>query len=1257
MSKFHPTSKANPCPSCGDIKGNCRHQDAGEIILCMTANSNRKGEIVDGGYKVIDFSQDQLWAILKPNDEQWSEEQKQQWASEQRQRREKSRREERQKLAQLLPIPERDAQYRRIVTSLGLNQKHRTKELSERRGLNAQEIDFAVSLGWLCSWQPGREVKEVSPKLAGINPSGIKRTLLGVSGIGIAAIDSTGNITGFQIASDNREKFGKYIWLSSASKNGSGPHLPSGELPIFVWRHPEATEINETWLIEGGPKSLIPALKLWFRCGRKDIQVIGAAGANFSGSIGAVCEALQGKVKLFPDAGSLSNAHILHQYKSIIDTLTSKDYSVSVAWWGQLEKGRDPDIDELSDTLGFDLITPGEFFSLAKYTESKDENSDWAWRNWLKSRRYTPDIVVNQSEFRFSKIPDSNVIIAVKSGLGSGKTEALIELIRLSPNRAFLIGYRNNLLLQTGNRGSKVGLNIYHLQQDDGISLVADDGTHLALCLDSIHHVDGYFKGVDIYLDETVSVLLHATNGGTLGDEQGKAIAILSKALRECNRVILLDGNLANIYVDFIAKISGKKVIRIENQAKIAPHNLKFIVGIDESGEIKKRDKSPLIKAMISEDVIPWIASDSKALTDTLDQIFKQCGKFNGYVLNKDTSGEPWAKEFLLDPDAFIQKYRPDYFIISPTAESGVSVKVKNYFTDKFTFFTGVQGTNSQHQMLFRLRDDSIPHYIFCPERSTVRDRNNPQTYSAKAFLQLLNEKIIQSAMLAADGNDGRMREIISKAISRNNDEWFDLSCQLGALDNFEMDNLRTCLIHALQEAGHNVEIVNWDVDDEAKELEKQAKESARMRYALELYQAVEFESVDEANKVSKSNPNKEVQRRIEKTRLLDRLPGIQDAGYHQRKTDALSNLWMTKFWLNLLDVSLLTGVMFLYKKSPVWTPEFIAEYYLKEKEFISKQQRFYLLNNFEISKKRSEVNWYYLATNQHFFLGQAKGDSHCKLWALQQLNIFQFLDGEFHKDSPAVVKLISTVRERKDIASALNTTPKSETESKKENIEFLRSLLDSIGIKLAKPIQKLIHGIRTRVYSIDKEAMENPVRLAVLDAIARKFDNYLESEKVSKVNWEESPVIEAVESVKAEAVIAVAEEELPSLHEIKAEEQLTKVAQKSPAISNEFSSVDKLRQISDWGEIDFDQDTLNEAWTLLSKPEQIRLWELHCRHERIQQAIVTQIPIKEIGFGSHFRSYKILKSLKNGILAVKKCWGDKEVCEIHADQLLLTTY
>jgi len=48
---------------------------------------------------------------------------------------------------------------------------------------------------------------------------------------------------------------------------------------------------------------------------------------------------------------------------------------------------------------------------------------------------------------------------------------------------------------------------------------------------------------------------------------------------------------------------------------------------------------------------------------------------------------------------------------------------------------------------------------------------------------------------------------------------------------------------------------------------------------------------------------------------------------------------------------------------------------------------------------------------------------------------------------------------------------------------------------------------------------MYEPARLPVLEAIARKFDGYLESEAVKKVVWEESPVIEAAGAATDETV------------------------------------------------------------------------------------------------------------------------------------------
>jgi hypothetical protein len=601
----------------------------------------------------------------------------------------------------------------------------------------------------------------------------------------------------------------------------------------------------------------ITAVRLWFREGRTDIQVVGASGAQWSGSKNVLKDALTcqstKKVSLMPDAGTLENKQVLQHCKNALDLLVEWGYAPYVGWWDQDSKDQ-PDIDELEDFTTIQLLNPPDFFEMA---EPDEENipPEWAWKNWLKSRRFTPTQIVELEEFCFGDLPESDAVISANSGLGTRKTGAGIEVTRLSGRRSIWLGYRNNLLIQTCSRASKQGINILHIREDDGVALVADVHTNLALCVDSIHHVDGYFKGTDVYLDETCSTLLHTITGGTLGDEQGKAIAIFTRALQECDRIFLLDGNLSDIFVDFIVKISGKKHdIRILNSKKPWQHHFQFVLGVDVDKEIKKRDKSGIISKMFEPDVIPWVVSDSKAFTDELHLIFQKHGKFRGYVLNKDTGSEPWAKEFLDDPDEFIKRYNPHYFIVSPTGESGLSCTSRGHFTHKFSIFTGVQSSNSQYQIMIRLRDNSIPHYVLCPERSLISssNRNSPGAYSATAYAKMLEDRVIQSAILASQSseNPGSVLEIIGKAIARSNNDWWEFSATLGALDNFEQNYLRRCLMHVLESAGHSVEVIYADVDEQIKEDQEWAREKRIEIHSTEIYDAHDLTDKAEADKL-----------------------------------------------------------------------------------------------------------------------------------------------------------------------------------------------------------------------------------------------------------------------------------------------------------------------------------------------------------------------------------------------------------------------
>ncbi len=1082
MTRFATFSKGNPCPVCGRDDSSCRYNPEDiDFIQCRTFTDAKKLEKVNG-YVCVKESNGHTASFKPDNSIEWTEEKRREWEAQKLAQQQVAKEQKQRQIASQLPAVERDKVYRLLLKNLVLTESDRKNLLD--RGLTSGQIERD-------GYRSASKFQEVNcslpNNLPGILRQGFGKAVLNIPNDGILCPirNREGLIVGCQIRLHDGTD-GRYRWLSGCTQknpDGASPHL-DGELPLGVYE-PDSYLHPCIWLCEGtGIKPSITRYQI-------GVPVVGAAGGRFDSSPETAKAAIeylsakyQTKVLTFAiDAGDVVNVDgVPERWQKQFEFFSSLGYQCRIAWWGQVTK-QHHDIDELVDTSIIHYITPQEFWSIVEEhklekptakdkleTEDKPGTeklpSDWAWKKWLNSREITPDIILNQEKFQFPQIPDNNVIVAVKSGLGTGKTQALLKMAKASNRGIHLIGYRNNLLFQSINIASLNDLNIYHLREDDGHSMLADDCSHQAYCLDSIRHVDGCFKGRDIYLDETCSVLLHAVNGGTLGDNQAKAIKILTRALEVCNRVFLLDGNLADIHADFIAKIAkNKQLIKIENQRKIAPHDIKFVEGIDIDGEIKKRDKSALIAMLFSPDVIPCIASDSVKTTKVLDKLFKESGK-KGYVLNAETAGEDWAKQFLDDPDKFIKEHKPDYFIYSPTAESGVSITIQNYFTHKFSFFAGVLGTNSQHQMMFRLRDNTIPHYVFCPERSMVKDRSNPHTYSTKKFQEIINETILQSALLASQdsGNSSTVLETIGLAISRSNDDWFELACKLGALDNFEMDNLRKCLIHALTEAGHNVELIHQEIDEAFKVKEKQAKEAVNKEHATELFNAIEYDSIDEAKKVAKGNPRKEIQRRIEKTFLLDRLPGID-------------------------------------KYSALWTPDFINQYYVKDRDFITKQQRFYLLNNFEISQKRHEVNWFYKATNEDFFTASMKGISHLTIWALKELDILSLIGKQFHKNSLEVIEIVEKARTRDDIKLALRIEPLPAKVDGSERIAFISKLLSLVGLGKKNIGKPLIDGVRTKVYEIDDEVMQNPARLAVLECVERKLTKWMQSDK-SQVDW-----------------------------------------------------------------------------------------------------------------------------------------------------------
>jgi len=1158
-SRLHPTTKNNPCPICGDASGKCRTKDNEEqAVLCAGIATARKGD-KEGQYICTNDKgrghTTHTWILSNDDYQNWDEQRKIDYELEKQRRILIAIQERQAKIDAEISIDERDRVNRLILEQLALSDADKQHLLN--RGFTSQQIE-----DWnFRSLNQGQRVKlpGCPAKFPGLVNSGFGDTSnrkMIVSGKGILCpILQDGKIVAFKIRFTEAKDGQRY---SSVSCAAASFHV-GGEQPLAVLHPPQPGYKPGIWITEGSEIKPVFLNQLY------NVAVLGGGrywhnSPNHAAKFLPLFRELYGnKIVLCPDAGDILNPQIYPQWLNEAEFFESQGFDVCFAWWDQIFKDN-CDIDELEDTSEIRNLTIGEFKTLV------DEYNSEGFRKWRESRKFTPTITVSDPDgFKFPELPESNAIISVKSGMGRGKTKEELGLIKLSPNRAFLIGSLNNLLIQTSARGEEIGLKIYHLLNDDARGLVADVNTHIECCIDSMHHLDGYFLGADIYLDEIYATVTHTLNGGTLGENQAKAMAVFEKAVRECSRVIMLDANNSDIITDFISSIDPtKKVVKILDTVKPQSHEFKIVDGYDvEKDKLKKRDRSPIIQFMCDEEVKPFIASDSRELTNTYSQILIDSNK-RGFVLNRDTVSNDESLEFLKNPDAFLDKHQPDFYAISPTANQGVSITNGKYFTHKVSIFTGVLGTNQQTQQLMRLRT-KLDHFIICPEFSTIRNVPRPSDFSNKSLQEITLDKINLSASLSNSSED--MAQILAKAFSEKaEDKWFKLSMQLGELDNFERDNLRKCLMFALREQGHKVETIQMNTSEEYAQLEKTIKDELRLERATAVHKANPFNSVEEASQEAKKSPKPEIMRRIEKTRLIDRLPGID--------------------------------------QTEIFTPEFIKKILYDDKELIGNLQRYYFLQNFDISKKRSEVNWYYQATNQHFFLGSMAKDSHLKIWALQQLGISniqdKLLEGEeLHKDHELVINLYNTAISSYQIMLALGTKVPRATLLGKERTDLLKSCFKMIGVKLKRVGRKLCSdGIRRNCYTIDMDDYLSPERLGILGAIDKKYQNYLESESVKKVNWKVEPPPPEFEEIAENQEIKVVS--------IDVARKVTKMTQKEMdekindglAFIREYMGCHTLEGLTAF----FDLQGMNEADTKHIKK---RVWEqLTTEEKRILKSL-----------------------------------------------------
>jgi hypothetical protein len=977
-------------------------------------------------YRYVKPTKDGLWGIYYPRqDDDFDREKWLNQLEEQKERKAQRDLDQTIRLKASLTESERDSEIRKIIGDLKNNHPAQKAEILKRKGFS-DEMIAASDLVYVEKYQ--KLSIKVNPDLAGVNEWGNGLTN-NISGILCFTKNELGQYTGWQIRDEDPNADNRYKWASSGSeKNKKSSHLKNGELPLSV--------------IDNGDRSGIVALtegvrlKTDLASNRLNICSIGAAGGlhyNSPRQLKRALEALGASIVwLSPDAGMLTNKGVINKYRKTIELIKSWGYIVQVLWWEQFNKS-DGDIDEIeSDRLvSIQYLDPLTFFAIASKEQWKLQKKT----EYQTLKSFTPLESVTLPYISNLTLPNlDGKMLFINSPLATGKTRLILNILdayyRL--NGCFLLGSRNGLLVQTC---AKSDGKIIHINLDKQEFNDNDNTAWLAACVDSILKVDkDWWKGKIIVIDEIQSVLFHLLFSSTLNNKRYEVIERFIHAITVAKGVLCLDGHLSDIVVNFFKGICTNKVIHtIKNDFVVERPKINFLEGSIENQKIKKNDRSPWLKNLTDTVRLGPIsmASDSKIFLKSMAQIMNELG-YKGLLITSETVGSKEVKAFLENPSKWILENNPRYIFYSPTAESGLDISstesafIDGYFKSFYSFYFGVVGTDTQRQMLMRLRDITCPRYVWLRSHSVVTDSNFERNFNKGEILSYL---ITESNYLDLN-NSAEILKNLKIKIEDYHQSIIQLSNDFRKIVEHERIMFRRCFLDAVKNDGYEVETFTPESCTDLNQAYKAVSNQVKNQECLEIFNASDkYQNV--AAPLLSDNASLEDRRAFEKASILRMLPGVE------------------------LDA--------------IWSPEFIRFIRFDRFGILSQRRRYFMANNLDIAKRLGNKRYANYIHQAGFCPWELKFE-YSQARAIAASGILDLISDSANEpltsDHPSIKKIIQNCK-KSTVYKPLGRSPG------KDAIKFVSWLLGLLGYRL-KSHSVNLNGTTARRYFLDVNDMEN---------------------------------------------------------------------------------------------------------------------------------------------------------------------------------------
>ncbi|MEA5512306.1 plasmid replication protein, CyRepA1 family [Crocosphaera sp. UHCC 0190] len=1088
MSNWKRFTRRDTCPVCNGDRPDCRQSLETNLIHCRSLDAN-PSDYLYRGQDTWGFG---MWAY-KPDADEWADDRREERLEERKRERElkKQQREQRDKeqLKKLLPIKERDRVIRLILDQLELSDRHR--QILRGRGFIDTQIDEA---GYRSVKQWQKLSKPVDNRLSGVNQQGNKLNN-NTDGILIPVPNEDGLYTALRVNNldSATNELGKYLWVSSKNSRGIPIDLPNGNLPIAVYlpdSPPKKPVIGFTEGLEYKP--LLTAKKL-------GIPVIGASGGNFASSKEAVETAIA-TIKdkygwetvnfvLYADAGSAINSNVTRAYEKLGEFISD----LKIADWGQLnDKENGLDIDEVApNEIDIKLIDIEVFSDIANRQQYKAQIEKKQHKLNYLTKEINLLIDEPTLEGILDQLPRKGKLF-IKSPKQSRKSSAIIDpLIKewKKKNQPIIsIVPRILLYKEQVERWEITAIDQYG-------NLHREFHESIALCFDSLGKINfKNWSGALVIFDEIRQGLKHYISSSTLEDMRSYILKLLQEKLPEAinsgGLIVCADADLTDVeidYIDAICPVSDTFIVKNEYVPQKGLVNFNTGKYDETIEEINRRYEN-------GENL--FIFCDSKADSLAIHKRLKQLDPdATHWLINGDTSEDKEVKAIIEDNiNKSIKKQKPRSLVFTTSMSTGISLDgwidgvfhedIYNHFDYGFVI---AQGGILEPVEITQAMERNRNYLDFSVYSGQGINRNDEEKSCdpdvIKRQITKRNHKGLDLIGLTTEvleeklGREPTHLEVLNEMAKRCDpktemiiDPHLDLYANTKARANYAAQNFEEMLYKQLIKEGYQLAVNDCTEKTALGDEHRKLKKEEKWIEATETSKAKDI-TLEEAQEITLKNSTKEERREAAKAFLKQELPGIDLTPDFIHK----ATLKDGRRWLN-------AHKLFWYYQHPEITREIDQGHYLKKIKQFS-QGVIFLPNIRNYSVKINE---------------------------LRELGFFELINlenpTELSKDDPRVVEFMKRAYSRwTEIYTALGSTVSKKTEP----IKFIQTLAQKVGLKVILTRTEEKEKDKIRYYSLSTEVLNDPDRLAVLNALDQRF---LE-DKPQKEEFSESLNIQGLES------------------------------------------------------------------------------------------------------------------------------------------------